>query len=209
MKLSDYEYYKTDLGTLFCGDCLEIMPLIADKIDFAFADPPYGSNKADWDTGFDNSFIPLLESISKGGEITCGDKNIVDCIKPLKKYKGIMHNWNMNGMTRGNLGFMDFIIGVVYGITKNGKNYISFTVKAYESKTGHPTPKPLMMLLKTIQRFTNENDLVLDPFLGSGTTAVACEKLNRRWIGIEISEKYCAIDKARIEAEASQIKLAL
>jgi DNA modification methylase len=43
-----------------------------------------------------------------------------------------------------------------------------------------------------------------DLFLGSGTTAVACEKLNRRWIGIEIEEKYCEIAKKRIEEVAGQ-----
>ena len=49
--------------------------------------------------------------------------------------------------------------------------------------------------------------IILDPFLGSGTTALACEKLNRRWIGIEISEKYCEIAKKRIEEYTSQLKL--
>ncbi len=54
---------------------------------------------------------------------------------------------------------------------------------------------------------TKEGWLVLDNFLGSGTTAVACEKLGRRWIGIEISEKYCEISARRIESEARQGKL--
>jgi DNA modification methylase len=48
---------------------------------------------------------------------------------------------------------------------------------------------------------------VVDPFLGSGTTAIACEQLNRRWIGIEISEKYCEIAAKRIERERQQLKL--
>ena len=54
---------------------------------------------------------------------------------------------------------------------------------------------------------SKEFELVLDPFLGSGTTAVACERLKRRWIGIEIEEKYCEIAKKRIEAERRQLKL--
>ena len=44
MKLSDYEYYRTDLGVLYCGDCLEILPLIEDKGDVVITDPPYGMN---------------------------------------------------------------------------------------------------------------------------------------------------------------------
>ena len=50
---------------------------------------------------------------------------------------------------------------------------------------------------------------VIDCFMGSGITAVACEKLGRRWIGIEISEKYCEIAKRRIKAEADQLKMGL
>jgi len=66
-------------------------------------------------------------------------------------------------------------------------------------KTLHPTQKPLSLLEYLIKTYTNEGDLVLDFTCGSGTTLVACEKLNRRWIGIEIEEKYCEIDKRRIE----------
>jgi len=54
---------------------------------------------------------------------------------------------------------------------------------------------------------TDKNDLVLDPFLGSGTTAVACERLNRRWIGIEINKEYCKIAKERIMKESSRLPL--
>ena len=65
-------------------------------------------------------------------------------------------------------------------------------------KRFHPTQKPLKLIEYLIKIHSNEFDLVLDPFIGSGTTAVACEKLNRRWIGIEINPKYCEITKERI-----------
>jgi len=52
-----------------------------------------------------------------------------------------------------------------------------------------------------------ETHTVLDTYLGSGTTALACEELNRRWIGIEISERYCEIAAKRIENETKQLKL--
>ena len=53
--------------------------------------------------------------------------------------------------------------------------------------------------------FTKETDLILDPFLGSGTTAVACKRLNRRFIGIEISEKYCQIARDRLANEVEPL----
>jgi DNA modification methylase len=62
----------------------------------------------------------------------------------------------------------------------------------------HPTQKPLDIISKMIKNSTKENDMVLDCFLGSGTTAVACKQLNRNYIGIEISEKYCEIARQRL-----------
>ena len=53
----------------------------------------------------------------------------------------------------------------------------------------------------------DRKNIILDPMLGSGTTAIACERLNRRWIGIEIEEKYCEIAAKRIEKENQQLKM--
>jgi DNA modification methylase len=71
----------------------------------------------------------------------------------------------------------------------------------------HPTQKPLEPLIDWISAITNEDALILDPFLGSGTTAVACIRTGRRFIGIELEPKYCAIAKARIDRELSQPRL--
>ena len=57
-----------------------------------------------------------------------------------------------------------------------------------------------------IENFTQENDIILDPFIGSGTTAVACEKLGRKWIGIELSKDYCDETIRRFEIERTQNK---
>ena len=62
----------------------------------------------------------------------------------------------------------------------------------------HPTQKPLALMEYLIKTYTNEGDLVLDFTCWSWTTLVACEKLNRRWIGIELEEKYCEIAKQRL-----------
>ena len=54
---------------------------------------------------------------------------------------------------------------------------------------------------------SREGDTVLDPFSGSGTTAVVCEKLKRRWVGIEVNEKYAEIAAKRVRAEVDQVKM--
>ena len=65
----------------------------------------------------------------------------------------------------------------------------------------HPTQKPEEILKRIIVASSNKGDLVLDPFLGSGTTAVVAKNLGRNWIGIEKSKKYVEMAKRRINAK--------
>jgi len=65
-------------------------------------------------------------------------------------------------------------------------------------KNLHPTQKPVALMEYLIKTYTNEGDLVLDNCMGSGTTAIACIKLNRKFIGIEKEEEYFEIAKERI-----------
>jgi len=71
----------------------------------------------------------------------------------------------------------------------------------------HPTQKPLELLTTLLKATEDTKQIVLDPFLGSGTTAVAAERLGRQWIGFEISPEYCAIAEARIVKERAQLKI--
>lgn len=65
--------------------------------------------------------------------------------------------------------------------------------------TRHPTQKPEKLLAKIILASTHENSLILDPFLGSGTTAVVAKKLNRGYVGIELDESYCLLAEKRLD----------
>lgn len=71
----------------------------------------------------------------------------------------------------------------------------------------HPNEKPIKLFANLILSYSDEGDTISDPFIGSGTTAIACERLNRKWIGIEISEEYCEIAAKRIERETQQLKM--
>ncbi len=76
------------------------------------------------------------------------------------------------------------------------------SVQFFETEVGlHPTQKPCELFSYLVQTYSDPDNLVLDPFLGSGTTAVCAKKLNRHYIGIEIEEKYCEIAAKRLSQE--------
>ena len=72
-------------------------------------------------------------------------------------------------------------------------------VKDKPGRAAHPTQKPENLLERIILASSNKGDVVLDPFLGSGTTAFIAQKLGRRWIGIETDDKYIKIAEKRIK----------
>ena len=79
------------------------------------------------------------------------------------------------------------------------KNVWYFNNKLEMAEYNHPTIKPIKMIEMLIKASSNENDIVCDPFMGSGTTAVACKELGRNFIGFEISEEYCKIAEERLK----------
>ena len=187
------------VNRIICGDCLAVMKQLPDKcVDFAFADPPYGIGKAEWDDKYFEGFEQELLRLSrKGVAITPGQENIGTCITALgANYKGILAARNKNGMTFNKIGFGNWIPVVVGGSIKRGQDFMEFVIK--EDKPPHPSPKPVQFMKLIIQRFTEPGDVVLDPFLGSGTTAFACHYLNRNFIGIEINPDYCKIAEDRL-----------
>ena len=67
-----------------------------------------------------------------------------------------------------------------------------------ENRNGHPAPFPIQLANDHILSWSNKGDIILDPFMGSGTTAVACQRTNRKFIGMELSEEYCKIARNRL-----------
>jgi site-specific DNA-methyltransferase (adenine-specific) len=98
--------------------------------------------------------------------------------------------------TNSNYGYHKIVENDL-GNLKHPKSIISIS-KTHPSKSQHPTEKPEELIELLIKTYTNEGDLILDPFLGSGTTAVACKALKRNFIGIEISPEYCEIARQRL-----------
>jgi site-specific DNA-methyltransferase (adenine-specific)/modification methylase len=87
--------------------------------------------------------------------------------------------------------FLDFIeIPIVQGKER---------IKGNDGRAMHPTQKPEKLLELIIKASSNENDIVLDPFFGTGTTGIAAQQLNRKWIGIEKNEQYILVAKERLK----------
>ena len=209
-------YFETELGKLYHGDCLKIMPEL-EPVDLVLTDPPYanGTKYSVYQDDKENlktiivGLFPIITSISKVALITCGVGNISLYPEPT----WILSWVTMAGTGCGPWGFCCWQPILAYGKDPylsggKGRRPDIFNLTRLSKKTKHPCPKPLGIIKQIIQRGSlAENDTILDPFIGSGTTAIACEKLNRRWIGIEISEEYCEIAKQRIINETRQLKL--
>ena len=189
-----------------------------EPVDLVLTDPPYGigleygvyvDTEENW-FNLMEKVIPLIIGLSK--------MTILPSCK-IKRLEWIYTNFPPDWLIcwyKGSpghaafIGFNDWEPHLVYGRTKNQlymHDYFQTKPSPKKGTVGHPCPKPIEWANWLIDKATDKNNTILDPFLGSGTTAIACERLNRRWIGIEIEEKYCEIAAKRIEKERSQLKL--
>ena len=74
----------------------------------------------------------------------------------------------------------------------------ALTAKSEKLDGGHTTQKPVWLMEELIKIHSNEGNIIFDPFMGSGTTGVACKNLNRKFIGCELEEKYFEMSKSRM-----------
>jgi len=136
------------------------------------------------------------------------DKNVHHFINEAEKVGFKLHNiliWKKNNKTpnRWYMKNCEFIIFMRKGKSKPIKNLGSSQMMEFLNINGknklHPTQKPVSLLQEFILNSTKEKDVVLDMFMGSGSTMVACKNLNRNGIGIEKEEKYFKIAQERID----------
>ncbi len=202
------------------GDCLEVMRGMADdSVDAIVTDPPYGIGKADWDASFPVEWIPeamrLLHADGRLVVLTNGGDALRSAIMAMGDYyQATFAAWLCNGMKRGPISFGNWIAVIVGGHSRKWKpiqDVIRVVIDPTE-KINHPSPKPLSLMEAVTLRLTQEGDIVLDPFMGSGTTGVACVNTGRNFIGIEKDAGYFEVAKRRIEeaqSKARQLELAI
>ena len=206
------------------GDCLERMKEIPDgSVDMILTDPPYGMDfqsnhrkeiyskiKNDKDLSWLEFWSYELFRVCANNTahyVFCSFHNVDKFKQALEvnfKIKNMLV-WEKNNTSMGDLKGdfapkYEMIIFIQKGRRLiNGKrdaNILKF------NKTGnklHPTQKPVDLLEYLLSKFSDSGDVILDPFMGSGSTGVAAKNLNRNFIGIELDEGYFEIAKNRIE----------
>jgi len=201
-------------------DCLNVLKKIPDNcIDLVLTDPPYGvRKKEDWDNF--NNFIEKIDiwinecyRVSKNGVIWfCADQMLPYI---LKNKENIFHRilfWDkpagsqFNGASNNNLWYSTECILVFEKgkLRQKGKDskygYGFFQARTHKfDDFKHPTAKPYLLMQWLIKHYSNENEIILDPFAGSGTTGVACKQLKRKFIGIELNPEYIIVTKNRLK----------
>lgn len=172
---------------------------------------------------FDNNdiefkeWLPDLYRVLKKGThcyIMINARNLKELQQEAEKVGFIYQNllvWKKNNATpnRYYLNSCEFILMLRKGKARNINNMGTKNILEIPNIIGdkkHPTEKPIELMKVLIENSSNNNDNVLDPFMGSGSTGVACKELNRNFIGIEIDETYFNIAKKRIEEDKTAEK---
>lgn len=122
--------------------------------------------------------------------------------------KNLWAGTKVHGTLQQKEGVLSEINGKGKEIKEYGARLNTWDIPAEKKNdTGHPAVFPLRLVKDHIRTWSNEGDIVLDPFMGSGTTGIACHNLNREFIGIEINLEYYKVASHRITLEKSQLSL--
>lgn len=197
-------YYDRNGITLYLGDCREVLPQLTEKVDLVLTDPPYGlntkmaggtwglkfahSDMKDWDYVVDQSLIEAIITKSTN-TIMWGGNNYI--MPPSRCWLAWDKTQKLDTLADFELAWTNF--------DRPSKSWNERRNHA-ENGNEHPTQKPIS-LFKWCLLFAPDAQLILDPFLGSGTTAMACKELNRRCVGIEKEEKYLEVAVRRLSQE--------
>lgn len=209
-----------EYNRIICGDALEIMKSMTDKsVDLCLTDPPYnaksiGPKHRKYAGGimqssppgyrkFCESWFKEARRISKTLVFTPGIANTHFYPQPnwqICWHKPASVSFNRMG------GFNAWEPIFVYGKTAKGKrlgqDYLLYNTLNFKKgiESDHPCPKNPDLWGRLVDIFSNQGDLVFDPMMGSGTTAVVAKKLKRNYLGIEIIKSYCEMAEKRINA---------
>lgn len=228
-KLPKPDYQRNGI-TMYCGDCLELLPLFEDKsVDAVVTDPPYNEvnrktgGLREIDKGVADSAVvepailakEISRIVSGTAYVWCGTEQVsiwrFEFVKNrMTTRQCVWEKTNPSPMNAQMLWLSSLELCVFARKPKATFNrFYESPVWRGPSKriSEHPTEKPLWLIENQTDASTNFGDTILDPFMGSGTTGVACIRTGRKFIGIEKEPKYFDIAVKRIEAEFEKTAL--
>jgi site-specific DNA-methyltransferase (adenine-specific) len=214
-------YYSHNGITIWNCDCKEVLPTLP-KCDLLLTDPPYklvasgggigakreylSSIDGELDDGFDTSILAPF----KNWMVFCAKQQLLEILSLASQRRWMLLTWNKpNPTPLVNANYLPDTEYIVHSFEDS-----SCLFGGYESRSryivcpaeqngwmGHPTVKPLSVMLRLVSVASGEGQTILDPFCGSGTTLVAAKKLGRKAIGIEIREDYAELAAKRLSQE--------
>jgi ParB family chromosome partitioning protein len=197
LEIKEGEWFNLGKHKIYCGsntddNFIKNLP----NCSFAFADPPYNANVDEWDTGFIWN-QDYLQDFAKVVAVTPGGWQANKLYQDSNmNYIWELACWIKNGMTHGKCGYSNWIKIAIFAHDINkpkiSQDFKDITIKTSETiETAHKGRKPYPLMEWLIDLFTDVEDTVLDPFLGSGTTLLQCEKMGRICYGAEMNIQYC------------------
>jgi site-specific DNA-methyltransferase (adenine-specific) len=202
------------------GDCLKLMKNLPDKsVDLVLTDPPYnakniGPHHRVYSAGqmqlpereykrFCKAWFKEADRIGKVLVFTPGIANV--CFYPQPHWIICWHKPAAVSFNRMG-GFNAWEPIMVYGKSKVriGQDYVKVNTLNWSPgiEKNHPCPKPPSLWEWIIERFSKKGGIVLDPMIGSGTTAVVAQRLDRQFIGMDVNPEYCQMTEERLKQQA-------
>ena len=201
---------------LLCGDSTDsdqVAKLMnGEKADMVFTDPPYGvnykginnDNRSGLEELLDSAFKNYLLNVKEGSSIYCfhSDKCADIFHKVFRNYCHFssMIIWQKESIVLSQTDYQSKHEPCLYGWFNNGthkwysdRKQESVWIAKSKREEGHTTPKPIEIVNKALNNSSLQSHLVLDLFLGSGSTMVATHQLNRKCYGMELDPKYCQV----------------
>lgn len=214
--VEELKYPEDFINKIVCGDCLKLIKKMPNNsVEAIITDPPYGLNKEgvphDSDLSLFYKVLPECYRVLNNNSFFATFFS-TKYLPQLFKNNPFSYFWQIilycpEGRVKSPIGYTKYMSCFIFKkgrpkLVQRSKDIFKDTpgkmVEPDEGYINHPTPKPKHFVKGILKMLTKEGDLVLDPFIGSGSTAVACSQLNRRFICFEIKMEYCQIADKRL-----------
>jgi len=193
-----------EINKVYQGDCLELMKQLSNKyFNLVLTDPPYGITNEKWDKMPEYKYFEEIFRVSKnqiifgadyfslpkrGGWIVWNKRPFLNRVNPLEFI------WT-------SFGIYDELLDYTFAGNCEGWNGEKLKPNYAKKKNIHRAQKPLVVCRWLLDKFAKKNDLIFDPFAGSGSFLVACKQLGYSFVGCEINSSYVKIINQRLEQE--------